>query len=381
MRFHFVALLFLFIEVASGWTTYISEPSALLVSGRQRPRHSRILLTTAASSASVDDTVDAASSSDSKTTTIKSNGQSNNNKKQRKVAVLLCPAQFCVPGDYEDFFAALKQHFAENDDDDDDDKSATTTEIGTCRVAPLPRTEWIKVARQLPTPEFLQAKLPVLKTLSWYFDAMDKALADIFEQEGQDVNLCIIGHSIGGWVARGYLGGLSLSSTAVHRLAMERCTSFITLGTPHISPETALVDQTRGLLRAIEESPTCSPQALADRGIDITCVSSSALGGNFFTTNIEELVAASSYLPLLGRMDGQIKGDGIVPLDLAFMDEPARRVVIDECSLTAERVRHSHVLPTPWNLLDGYAPSIRLPDNYPSYVSPGVLPLWAKYIR
>jgi hypothetical protein len=171
------------------------------------------------------------------------------------------------------------------------------------------------------------------------------------------------------------------SSTAVSLLAQERCTSLITLGTPHISPDTALVDQTRGLLREIADAPACSSQALTDRGIDITCVCSSSLSGNFFTTNVEQLVAASSYLPLLGRIGGDVLGDGIVPLELAFMESPARRVQIEKCDLTGAPVRHSHVLPTPWNLWDGYAPSIKLPDDFASYVSDGVLSQWAKYIR
>jgi hypothetical protein len=164
-------------------------------------------------------------------------------------------------------------------------------------------------------------------------------------------------------------------------MAAERCSSLITLGTPHISPESALVDQTRGLLREIAEAPSCSSQALMDRGIDITCVCSSSLSGDFFTTDLEQLVAASSYLPLLGRIGGDVLGDGIVPLDLAFMESPARRIQIKKCERTGAPVRHSHVLPTPWNLLDGYAPSIQLPDDFVSYVSDGVIPRWSKYIR
>jgi hypothetical protein len=39
------------------------------------------------------------------------------------------------------------------------------------------------------------------------------------------------------------------------------------------------------------------------------------------------------------------------------------------------------VLPTPWNLLDGYAPSIGLPDSYRSYVSNGVVQQWIKYLQ
>lgn len=106
------------------------------------------------------------------------------------------------------------------------------------------------------------------------------------------------------------------SSSAISRVTADQCSSLITLGTPHVAPETALVDQTRGLIREIDETPSCSAQALADRGIDITCVCSSSLRGTFVSTNVEELVAASSYLPLLGRAGADVKGDGIVPLGI-----------------------------------------------------------------
>ena len=315
----------------------------------------------------------ATSLAEEEASSLQINGSENEPQRRStgKVAILVCPAQFCVPDDYQVLFENLSKVKEQVD----------VSVIGTCKVAPLPRNEWIKVARQLPTQEFFNAELPVYKTLKWYFDAIEKAASDIFAQEGPDVSLCIVGHSIGGWVARAYLGGLSRSSTAVHRRIMAQCSSLITLGTPHVSPEDALVDQTRGLLREIEETDTCQPEALADRGIDITCVCSQSLSGKFTTLDIEEVVAASSYLPLLGRVGEDVKGDGIVPLDLAFMGEPSRRVIVDRCSVSNAPVRHSHVLPTPWNLWDGYAPSINLPEDYVSYVSEGVLCQWAPYIR
>ena len=116
-------------------------------------------------------------------------------------------------------------------------------------------------------------------------------------------------------------------------------------------------------------------------GIEVTCVGSSGVGASFFSLNPEELVAASSYLPLMGRISDEIKGDGIVPLELAFMEAPARKVVVEQCSVTGAPVRHSHVLPTPWNLWDGYAPSVKLPEDFISYVSEGVLPQWSQYIQ
>jgi PGAP1-like protein len=303
--------------------------------------------------------------------------------RRRRVAVLVCPAQFCVPADYEALFDVLRRQPPQTGEGEE-------IEIGTCQVANLPRTEWIKVAQQLPTKEFFQAQLPVEPTLRWYFDALEQGLADIVATEHtnhEDISICLIGHSIGGWVARAYLGGFSLSASAIHEYAKRRISSFITLGTPHISPSTALVDQTRGLLAAIDASVACTPQALIEntsrgrpRPLEITCVCSEAVRGNFFTTNVEELVAASSYLPLTGRGNGVV-GDGIVPLELAFLEAPAKRLVLKECSLTQQPIRHCHVLPTPWNLIDGYAPSLPLPEEFRSYISEGVVHQWAHCVR
>jgi hypothetical protein len=122
----------------------------------------------------------------------------------KKVSVLLCPAQFCVPADYEELFDNIRKTRTERIANGEN-----LPAIGTCRVSPLPRTEWIKVARQLPTRNFLDATLSAKTTLGWYFDAMEQALSDIYAIEGPNVNVCIIAHSIGGWVARGYLGGLA----------------------------------------------------------------------------------------------------------------------------------------------------------------------------
>lgn len=301
------------------------------------------------------------------------------NRKKKRVAILLCPAQFCVPADYADLLRTIKSRHSGVD-------------VVASRVAPLPRTEWIKVARQLPTKDFFDANLSVKKTLDWYFDAMETALAELFAEVGEGngddddddlLEVCVVGHSIGGWVARAYLGGLSGSSTSVYRLAKERITSLVTLGTPHTSPDSALVDQTRGLLREIASSPSCSSRSLSEEGVvkvRITCVGGSGLTGKLITTNVEELIAATSYLPLVGRLGSDVRGDGIVPSELAYMEEPARRVEVERCDETGGAVRHAHVLPTPWNLVDGSAPSIGLPEDVVWYGSPGVLGQWLDYI-
>ena len=283
-----------------------------------------------------------------------------------RISILVCPAQFCVPVDYDVLFENLKNELGED-------------RLGACRVAPLPRTEWIKVAKSLPTQDYLDGTLKNHKTLSWYFDAMEVALKEIFDEEGPDAKVCLIGHSIGGWVARAFLGGLSESSSPVAMLAQTRVTSFITLGTPHSSPDDALVDQTRGLLKEVENTAACSSSALKARGIAVTCVGGAGLKGTFFTSNVEEFVAATSYFPLLGRLDDSIRGDGIIPTDLVFMEDPARTIQLESCPETGDLVRHAHVLPTPWNLLDGSAASISLPFTW--YGSESIIGEWAKYVR
>ena len=180
------------------------------------------------------------------------------------------------------------------------------------------------------------------------------------------------------WIS---VDGTNRSSTAVYRLAKDRISSLITLGTPQTSPASALVDQTRGLLREIESSPSCSSKSLHERGIKVTCVGSSGLTGKILSTEIEEIIAATSYLPLVGKLGPDVKGDGIVPLNLAFMESPARSVEITQCSETGNAVRHAHVLPTPWNLIDGSAPSWSLPEDIVWYGSPGVLGQWIQYIE
>jgi PGAP1-like protein len=347
----------------------------------------------------VADDVPIVTSTKDTTSTLLPFATNSNISKRRRVAILVCPAQFCVPADYESLFTVLKEQIY-NDNCSSNDSITT---IGSCEVCHLPRTEWIKVAQQLPTMNFVTAQLPVEPTLYWYFQAIESSLNNIIASEqlyrtnrkssnnnsnDDDFSICVIGHSIGGWVARAYLGGLSLSSSAIYTYAKQHISSFITLGTPHISPSTALVDQTRGLLAAIAATATCTPQSLIDTScnyrnepLEITCVGSSAISGKFITTNIEELVAASSYLPLTGKGNGVI-GDGIVPLELAFLDHPAKRIEIRECQRTQQPIRHCHVVPTPWNLIDGYAPSIALSsDTFPSYISDGVVQQWAHCIR
>jgi hypothetical protein len=159
-----------------------------------------------------------------------SSSSSSSSLPERKVAILLCPAQFCVPDDYADLWETLPSHIDIIEDVADSDSDSTsigpTTTTTTRRIAvdkdlsrvvPLSRRDWIKVSKQLPTTNFLEATLEVHKTLDWYFDSIETGLNEILSLSQQQKNngdsgldgICFVGHSIGGWVARAYLGGLS----------------------------------------------------------------------------------------------------------------------------------------------------------------------------
>lgn len=290
-----------------------------------------------------------------------------------KVAVLLLPAQFCVPADYDSLWDTLASSLEEL-------ASAGSGRVqlaASSQVVPLSRWDWIQVARQLPTKEFFQGRLPVAPTLEWYFRAIEQGMATIVEAEGPDVSIALVGHSIGGWVARAYLGGLAATDNVVGRA---QCTAVVTLGTPHVSPPDALVDQTRGLLQAIADTPACCPAALLkDHGIQFTCMASDGLPGRWSLDDPEALVAAASYAPLTGRWHN-VTGDGIVPVELALLPPPAVSLVRGRDPLTGQAIRHLHVLPTPWNLWRPSEASWSLGEEATSYLSPGVVKEWAPYL-
>ena len=83
--------------------------------------------------------------------------------------------------------------------------------------------------------------------MPFYFEALDKAVdAAAASQPGKKISL--VAHSIGGWVARAYLGQLPAERRS-------RIGRLVTLGTPHRPPPDGFfktIDQTRGLLSNVE---------------------------------------------------------------------------------------------------------------------------------
>ena len=195
-----------------------------------------------------------------------------------KPHVLILPAQFLVPADY----ASLERTLVA----DHGFPSATTT--------PLTRLDWLKVIPSSPADKFIKGTLDPKQTLKWYYGKIETQLSQILREHPPDTQpdgvtkVALVGHSIGGWVARSFIGGLYSADTAVGSLLKSRkslrITSLTTLGSPMKTSPSALVDQTRGLLKFIEEEDSCSPAAM---GIPISNIASSGIKGKIFSTDLE----------------------------------------------------------------------------------------------
>ena len=217
-------------------------------------------------------------------------------KALQRPRVIIAPAQFGVPKDYDDLSALLRQRGH------------------TVACAPLSRLSWLRIVPSVFTEAFFKGELKPQGTLDFFFEALDAAVADV----GPDEDIAILGHSIGGWVARAWV---------VDR-GEQRVKRFVTLGTPHNEPPEGLfsnIDQTRGLLKYVRAN--CPPDPAIFTCVAGTATSTAALGDVFKldawdeelrrSPLLEALVSLPSYLALSGRNPFGVKGDGLIPVATA----------------------------------------------------------------
>lgn len=174
------------------------------------------------------------------------------------------------------------------------------------------------------------------------------------EYPGKKIQL--VGHSIGGWITRAYLGQISDAKRS------ESFSALATLGTPHTPPPEGFfrnIDQTRGLLAFVEDR---YPGAFHDELKYLTVGSTAQAGA--LPGNGAGLLAGSlafaSYLPLCG--DGTVQGDGITPIGCAHLNGAEQRDV-DAYHIAFVPGSGTRLLGTPW------------------YGSPEVLESWADFLQ
>ena len=138
---------------------------------------------------------------------------------------------------------------------------------------------------------------------------VDKALL----QYGSD-KAVLVGHSVGGILARVYIGGdppYGGRRYAGHR----RISHLITLGTPHNVPN-------KGRLAPIAEVNELFPGALHEpKGIRYLCVAGAAVDG---ATSKKTRKRYERFVE-----DGRVKGDGEVPVEAALLSG-AQSLVLDD---------------------------------------------------
>ena len=224
-------------------------------------------------------------------------------------AVVVCPQQFGgKPGDY----AALTRELR-----------ARGHPVYVARLSLL---DWLSILKSTFSEAYFKGELEPSVALPFYMNAIDAAVA----RTGDGTEFAILSHSIGGWVARAWLGEVAAPEVRA------RCKAYVSLGTPHQAPpEGSLVakaDQTRGLLKYVNDR---WPGGYWD-GIRYTCVASRRVVGRV-AFDLDALLGFASYFALIG--EGGVEGDGITPVKAA-LPEGADAIVLDD-------VYHADVLPNP----------------------------------
>jgi pimeloyl-ACP methyl ester carboxylesterase len=139
--------------------------------------------------------------------------------------------------------------------------------------------------------------------------SISDAVARCRAAQGDDAEFGLVAHSIGGWIARAWLGG--------DEGDRDGCKSLVMLGTPNQPPPEGSVweqlDQSRGLLDNVNRRFPGSYR----EGVKYACVVSERVRGGL-GGSIEGLLAFASYLPLGGK--GDARGDGITPAEGGKMD-------------------------------------------------------------
>lgn len=178
-------------------------------------------------------------------------------------------------------------------------------------VTPLQRLDWpVGLIPSFFSADYFRGTLKPGSTLGFYCKKIDEAVADLLK-ECPEAEINLLGHSIGGWVARAWLSEWASPDV---RAKVRR---LVTLGSPHNPPPPtsalARVDQTRGLLSYINEK---FPGAF-EKQVSYTSVIGSGIRGGF-GGGAPSAVALLSYAALSG--DGGGSGDGIIPVASATVD-------------------------------------------------------------
>lgn len=219
-------------------------------------------------------------------------GAQQGRRKNPRVVVIF-PAQLGIEEDYEELSATILQAAGLNS-----------------YVTPLSRLDWpMGLIPSFFSKEYLEGKLTP-RTLEFYFKKVDKAVSRALT-ENPEAEIVLLGHSIGGWIARAWLSEWASVD------AKARVKKLLTLGSPHNPPQAesaaSRVDQTRGLLTYINENYPGN----FEKEVQYVSIIGAGVTGRLalltfsqITESLEALLAYFSYSVLSGDTTEQA-GDGI----------------------------------------------------------------------
>ncbi|GAB5029762.1 alpha beta-hydrolase [Nannochloropsis oceanica] len=204
-----------------------------------------------------------------------------------KNPIVIFPAQFGIAKDYEEMIAELNSRGH------------------PAYAVDLKRFDWLKITKSAVTSDYWKGTLKPTGTLDFYFDAVT-ATIDQVKAEFPSRKIHLVAHSIGGWVARAYVGEVADPQDVQKRFA-----SLTTLGSPNYPPPSgegffSNLDQTRGLLEYVNSNFPGS----FHKGMKYVSVGGIGTEGRL-GWGLEENVAFISYLPLCGRGGGGGMGSSL----------------------------------------------------------------------
>jgi hypothetical protein len=194
-------------------------------------------------------------------------------------------------------------------------------------VVPIQRYQWLNILSGLFSPDFWKSSCKPQDLFEFYFRAVDDSVREI--KGNSDQPLILIGHSAGGWLARGILGNGVWEAGYQRTLTSDLVIGLITLGAPHLPPIETAPDMTRGALRYVDVSyPGAHLNSETDQSIFYVTVAGTAVRGDLSAVEGSmNKFATGSYTQVTGK-PGDVIGDGVVPLSHAHLDN-AEKITLD----------------------------------------------------
>lgn len=197
-------------------------------------------------------------------------------------------------------------------------------------VVPIQRLQWLNILRAIVSKDFWTSTCKPEFLFDFYFRAVDESVRNLNAKSVEPIIL--IGHSAGGWLARGILGDGEWAGSGTP--SCDLVAGLVTLGAPHLPPAEGAADMTRGALRSVDfmfpGAHLCSD---TKRRIFYITVAGTAVTGNRLAVegSIEKF-ASNSYEQVTGVSSelGEIVGDGVVPTSHAHLIG-AEQITLPNC--------------------------------------------------